>query len=66
VGSVTILKRGSEERLSTNGQEEIFVTKSHPLPPLKQDDMEIKETIGVKEDDYKQGELVLMWVKRKG
>jgi hypothetical protein len=64
VGSITILKKGDKEMLSKLSQEDTLTMKSHP-PPLKQYTKVIQETIDLKEEDYKQGEFVLMWDKGK-
>lgn len=54
-----ILKKDDKEMISKMGQEDTLTTKFHP-PPLKQDSKASQETIDPKEEDYKQGEFVLV------
>jgi hypothetical protein len=71
MGSITILNHGNEEKLHLHedDRKNITLIKSHP-PTLdqKKDTEERKGTIDskIREEDFQQGRLVLMWDTKKG
>jgi hypothetical protein len=71
LGSITILKPGNERKLhlSEDDQKNIALMRSHP-PTLEQrkDTQEGEGMVDskVREEDFQQGRLVLMWDKKKG